>query len=491
MPIGLAYIAAVLERDGCDVRVVDCLVSQYTAEKIRKAVGEHQPDIVGTTSVTLNYPVASEILRYCKEASPDAVTVIGGPHVTFRPLETLTEAPWIDVVVRGEGEQTVLEIVRRRKLEDIAGIAYRAPEGIRLTKDRELITDLDALPLPARHLFPLSKYLALGCHCSLVAGRGCPFNCVFCVGSKMGGRRARYRDPRLIADEVETAIGYGFTEINFEDDLLTLNHDHVRTFCDEILSRGLRFNWSAFSRADTVNAEILPRMNAAGCTWLLYGVESGNQAILDRAKKKITLDRIRQGVELAKEHGIEVMASFIIGLPGETRETLQDTVDFARELGAFYGFNVLAPFPGTEVWERAAEYGIEILTDDWTKYDANQAVSRTQEVGPDEVNEVLRDYYEALGVPPIGSDAQADQAGGGSGRRRSRSTLAWYILQNDVIESLGGLRAGADPVKELVNKVAERTQYPRDHVDENIRRWVVAGLLRHDSSGDHVVWRWS
>ncbi|HEY49472.1 MAG TPA: radical SAM protein [Dehalococcoidia bacterium] len=492
MPLGPAYIAAVLEARGYEVQVLDLLVSKYSRDKIRKELESYQPDIVGVTSVTMNYPVASDILKYCKSVDKDIITVIGGPHVTFCPVETLNEAPWIDIVVRREGEQTMLDIVGGKKLDEIEGIAFRADsKEIQLTGERGLIQNLDELPLPARHLFPLSRYHALDVHASIIAGRGCPFNCIFCVGSKMGGRRARYRNPKLVVDEVEQVLGYGFKEVNFEDDLLTLNHRHLYAICDEIAGRGLKFNWSVFSRADTVNLELLRRMKAAGCNWMLYGVESGNQEILDTVKKKITLDKIREGVRLGQEAGINVMASFIIGLPGETRETLNETDQFAQELGASYGFNVLAPFPGTEVREKAEEYGIEILTNDWAKYDANRAVTRTAGAGPEEINETLQQYYKRLKLlfAEIEKVDEADLIE--AMRPRGPSALGWTLLHGDVIESLGMMELAGDPIKDLANKVAELVPYPPEQVSECIERWVGRGLLKYDLKEGHLVWRWS
>ena len=489
MPLGPAYIAAALENAGYEVEVLDLLVSKCSDDKVRSKIEDYAPDIVGMTSVTMNYPVASEILKLCKSIDRDITTVIGGPHVTFCPLQTLEEAPWVDVLVRGEGDQTMLEIVGGRKLEEIAGIAFRSDGSPQLTGERSLIQDLDALPLPARHLFPLSRYHALDVHASVVAGRGCPFNCIFCVGSKMGGRRARYRDPKLVVDEIEQALAAGFREVNLEDDLLTLNHKHVYRFCDEIIARGLTFNWSAFSRVDTVNVDLLRRMKEAGCTWLLYGIESGNQQILDTAKKKITLDMIRTAVAMGREAGIEIMASFIIGLLGETVETMRETFDFAVELETFFGFNVLAPFPGTEVRERAAEYGIEILTDDWSKYDANTPVTRTEGAGPDELNATLNRYFKALDIPS--SELEAD--GTGSGDRahpRLRSPLAWAVLSDDVIERVGRVSLTADPLEGLVSSLAEAVPYSRDEIDESVRDWYGRGLLRCDQRSDFAVWSW-
>jgi len=489
MPLGPAYIAAILEKNGHEVQILDLLVAKYSKEKITRKIAEYQPDIVGLTSVTMNYPIASEIIKHCKSVNEDIITVIGGPHVTFCPVETLNEAPWIDIVVRREGEQTMLDIVSSKKLEDIDGIAFRS-DGIKLTGERRLIQDLDGLPLPARHLFPLSRYHALDVHASVIAGRGCPFNCIFCVGSKMGGRRARYRNPKLVVDDIEQALACGFKEVNFEDDLLTLNHRHLYAICDEINARGLKFNWSVFSRADTVNLELLRRMKEAGCTWMLYGVESGNQQILDTAKKKITLEKIREGVRLGKEAGINVLASFIIGLPGETKETLKETDQFAQELGTSYGFNVLSPFPGTEVREKAEEYGIEILTNDWSKYDANRAVTRTEGAGPKEINQLLHQYYQRIKF--LFSELEkADEADLiGAMKPREDSTLAWALLQGDVIENLGGVETKGDPVESLANRVAEIMPYPPHKVSASIKRWVEEGLLKYDLKGQHLVWRW-
>jgi radical SAM superfamily enzyme YgiQ (UPF0313 family) len=490
MPMGLAYIAAVLEQGGNEVQVLDLLVSKCSNEKIRSKVEEYEPDIVGVTSVTMNYPIASSILECCKGVNKDIITVIGGPHVTFCPEQTLNEAPWIDIVVRGEGEQTMLDIVGGKKLEDVDGIAYRSG-GIKLTRERSLIQDLDRLPLPARHLYPLSRYHALDCHCSLVTGRGCPFNCIFCVGSKMGGRKARYRDPRLVVDEIEQALDYGFTEVNMEDDLLTLNHRHVHAFCDEILARGLKFNWSVFSRVDTVNLELLRKMKTAGCTWMLYGVESGNQQILDTVKKKITLDKIREGVRLGKEAGIDVMASFIIGLPGETKETLRENIRFAMELETTWGFNVLSPFPGTEVRENAQEYGVEILTDDWTQYDANTPVSRTAGAGPEDIAAALSEYHRGLTeyLARLEKEGKSDEIA--ASQARKGSALAWTLLQGDIIEDIGAMALDGDPVDAFVGRVAKIVDDPRDQVDKSIRKWVDRGLLKYHIDGGHLSWRWS
>ena len=489
IPMGLLYLAAILEQNDYEVDVLDLLVSRYTKDKIRRKLEQYQPDIVGVTSVTMNYHTASDILKHCKSVNPDVVTVIGGPHVTFASVETLNEAPWIDIVVMGEGEQTLVDIVSGKKLDYIDGIAFRS-DGVKVTAQRALIENLDELPLPARHLFPTSRYHALASHCSLITGRGCPFNCIFCVGSKMGGRRARFRDPKLVVDEIEQGLALGFGEVNLEDDLFTLNHTHLHAICDDIIARGLKFKWSVFARVDTVNPVVLQKLKLAGCDWLCYGIESGNQQILDIVKKKITLDKIRESVKMAKDAGVNVLASFILGLPGETKETLLQTMEFAQELDTYYGFHVLAPFPGTEVREKADEYGLEILTSDWAKYDANRPVSRTKGASPEDITDALHKYYRGLRiVPDEPEESKGDRVEPAKPQRRS--PLAWALLSGDVIESLGGIEHRQGPVEDLADRIAKLIPYPPQQIRENLTSWVEQGLMKYDLKDGHLVWRWA
>jgi len=496
MPLGLGYIAAVLEKNGFEVEVLDLLMSQYSEEKVYRCMAEFRPEVVGVTAVTMNYPISSNILRLCKRFDENAITVIGGPHVTFCAEQTLREAPWIDIVARGEGEYTMLDIVSGKKLPEIEGLVFRKEDGVVTTPDRPWIENLDELPSPARHLFPLSKYRAFSAGGSLITGRGCPFNCIFCSGHRMTGRRVRLRNPKLVVDEMQLVQELGFDEIYVEDDLLTLNHKHVNAICDEIVNRGLKIKWNAFSRVDTVNRELMRKMKQAGCFGLLYGVESGNQEILDRAKKKITLEKVRQAVALANELGVKAVGSFILGLPGETRDTMRQSYDFARQLGTPYGFHVLAPFPGTEVREKAEEYGITILTDEWSQYDANRAVTATPDAGPREVRETLRQYYSEVRRYIRYQDTQA-RAGGLSGaemdevRLRHRRRFVWSLVKNDRIENLGPLEMGESPTKDLALRLAESLSLPLHQAEEQAVELEAEGLLVPQVVDSHVLWSWS
>ncbi|MHA1711577.1 MAG: B12-binding domain-containing radical SAM protein [Candidatus Freyarchaeota archaeon] len=500
IPLGITYLAAVLEKNGFEVEVLDLLVSRYSDEKVVRKVEEYKPDVVGATSVTMNFPKASRILKLAKEAKEDVLTVIGGPHVTFSDVRTLREAPWIDVVVRGEGEYTLLDIVRGRGFHSIDGITYREDGEIVRNRDRKLIENLDELPFPARHLLPLSKYMAYHSGCSLITGRGCPHRCIFCVGSKMMGRRVRLRNPKLVVDEIEEVLGYGFDEIIFEDDTFTLNHKHAFAVCDEIISRGLKFRWCANARVDTVTRELLEKMKEAGCYFVMFGVESGNQEILDKCKKRITIEEVRKAVKMAKELGISILSSFILGLPGETKETIEQTMRFAEELGPFYGFHLLAPFPGSEVRERADELGIVILTDDWSRYDANRAVTRTHAVSAEYLNKVVREFTRGVMRELSEKFKKADQGllspeEVKSLNVRRRQRLAWHLLKWDLIEEYGRIPYdGVDPVQRLTERLYEvrlEGKFPWDFVVSTVKYYMDKGILGYRVEDGVTIWSWA
>jgi radical SAM superfamily enzyme YgiQ (UPF0313 family) len=459
-------------------------------------MAEFGPEVVGITAVTMNYPASSNILKLCKRFDENVITVIGGPHVTFCAEQTLREAPWIDIVVRGQGEQTMLDIVSGKKPAEIEGLVFREGDGMVTTGDRPWIEDLDELPFPARHLFPLAKYRAFNAGGSLITGRGCPFNCIFCAGHRMTGRRVRLRNAKLVVDEMQMVQELGFKEIYIEDDLLTFNHAHVYAICDEILNRGLKIKWNAFSRVDTVTRELVKKMKEAGCVGLLFGVESGNQEILDRVKKKITLKKVKQAVALTKETGMRVVTSFILGLPGETKKTMRQSYDLANRLNAPYSLHVLAPFPGTEVREKAQEYGMTILTDDWSKYDANRVVTTTPGAGAKDVERVLHQYYDDIKrynrhQKRLEREGRLSDEDVQEIRRRRGQRFAWSLLKNDYIENLGPLEIRESPTKDLGLRLAASLSLPLQQVEEELMRLEAEGLLIPQVADGHVLWSWS
>ena len=290
----LIFLGTVLRQAGIEVEILDLLSTRYSLKKIEDRLNRYQPDVVGATSVTMNFPAAVKILQHCKAITPEVKVIMGGPHVTFTAEKTLRDFPEVDIIVRGEGEETIQDLVfalaKGKSLEETKGITFRRNGTIVRTEDRPFIKDLDLLPLPDRTLFPLSRYLAMHVPASVLSSRGCPTGCSFCVGYRMTGRQGRFRNPLRVLDEIESAHLLGFQEICIDDDLFTRNRRHVYAICDEIGCRGLKFKMYIFARVDTVDAPLLKKLKEAGCAMICFGLESGNQKVLDLANKRTTLE---------------------------------------------------------------------------------------------------------------------------------------------------------------------------------------------------------
>ena len=405
-PLGLAYLAAALSEVGIEAKILDLVVFPYSRTLLQNMLEQYRPQMAGLTAVTMTFDNAMDVIRDIKRLNPDIVTVMGGPHVTFCARQTLRNHSELDIVVLGEGERTIVELSRAVDMganwSSVNGIAYRSGVEVCRTAQREPVTDLDDLPLPARHLLPLGRYRALGMPVSLTTSRGCPFKCIFCVGRKMVGSRIRYRSAKKIVDEMQYLKTLQFHQINIADDLFTADKKHCLAVCDEIVKRRLNITWTSFARVDTVSEKILAAMKTAGCSAISFGIESGNPQILKTIKKGITREQVVKAVNMCRRTGIKPYASFILGLPGETSQTIRETMAFGEELkshGLSYGFHLLAPFPGTEIRENSDLYGIKILTDDWSEYHANRAIVETPAVDRQTLDKIViswEDEYNQL-----------------------------------------------------------------------------------------------
>jgi radical SAM superfamily enzyme YgiQ (UPF0313 family) len=499
--VTIPYLAAALRAEGHEVEVLDLLLARTTPEKIERRMASLRPELVGITSVTLNHHIASFIAEVVRKCDPAVPIAMGGPHVSFEIEGSFRDLPALDFIGIGEGEHTMVELARalegRMDLRDVKGLALRDGERIQRNAPRPLEDDLDQLPTPARDLVPLSRYLAFDANASVVTSRGCPYSCIFCSAPAWTGRQVRYRTPSLCVDEIEELARAGFTEITIEDDLFTLYRKHFLAVCDELVRRDTGIRWNAFSRVDTISPEIVETMARAGCQAICFGVESGNQEILDLVKKKSDLQKVKEAMRMTQAVGISALASFIIGLPGETEETLRKTVAFADELhqefGSLYGFHILAPFPGTEVRERAAEYGLEILSNDWTRYDANHVVTRTPGAAPSAIQQVADAYDETMERYLAYQDGL--YAGGKlegyekkTYLRRRRQSLLWKLLLGDVIEGL--LPLPRDPVAGLAAGVAEATGVEPAFARAEMERVLALGALvpRESEGGTRFAW---
>ncbi len=500
-PLGLCYAAAACEAAGAEVIIIDYIVSRYTPEKLAAELDRFQPDVVGTNSVTMNFPQAIRIIQDAKRHRPEVITMMGGPHVSFDVQNTLTRYPELDLIVIGEGEETIKELIpalpHRGRWQSIAGIAFQQNGTVVTTAHRPLIADLDTLPLPARHLLPLSRYLALGFPVSIITSRGCPNKCIFCLGRRMVGHKPRFRSPDKVVDEIEQILTYGFTWINIADDLFTASKKRVQALCDEINRRRVKFVWSAFARVNTVDPEMLATMKAAGCDSIGFGVESGNQEILKTANKGITLAQIRQAVAWSKAAGLRVHASFIVGLPGETHDTLAETQRFAESLDVEYGYHLLAPFPGTTLRENIDQYDLQILTDDWSRYDANQAIMRSSKLAPEEMDAFVKALYQKHEIK--NTEAEKRYFAGQSPPEEfmmfegcHRMKLVFELFARDIIETHGTQPVnGTDPLTPLSQAVTRVTGMDAGLVQRSLQSFVQAGYLKSRPVADGRQWFWT
>ncbi len=506
-PLGLAYLAGALEAAGVTVRLLDSVVAPMNNGYLTKALETFAPHWVGVTAVTMTVNRALDIVRQVKAVDPTVRTVMGGPHVSFTAEATLEETSELDLIVRGEGEETLVALVAadgdRDAWAEIAGLSFRRGSQVLHTTDPPVLPDIDRFSPPARHLLPLGRYRTLGMPVSLTTSRGCPYPCIFCVGRKVMGARVRYRQPHAVADEMVDLAGKGFTQINLADDLFTANRRHCLAVCDAIIARGIDIRWSAFARVDTVSAEILERMQAAGCQAVSFGIESGSPEILQRVRKGIRLDQAVEAVKMCRAAGIAPHASFILGLPGETPETLAHTMAFAERLeqeGLCYGFHLLAPFPGTEVHTRAADYGLTILSTNWDDYHANRAVCTPEDLAPDRLDaqvekweQRLHGYLENIRRKMDGGTATPEERE--QVLNMERTVILYELMMAEVLNGIELKTAAAAPEEDQLRQIARQAaehlpaftlDQVADALHEAHRR---RGLQRVRLDG-HIRWDW-
>ncbi|MCZ2807723.1 MAG: radical SAM protein [Candidatus Bathyarchaeota archaeon] len=404
-PLGLAYMAAVLEQEDFEVRIMDCPVSEMNHEKLRADLASFEPTLIGIACMTPTIQSALKSARAAKEACPDAKVIMGGPHATFADKQILTEEVAVDIVVRGEGEETLLELAQHspklEKLHEIKGITFRKNDQIIQTPDRPFIQNLDELPRPAYNYIPIEKYRIHGKRfLPIMTSRGCPFQCTFCVASQLFGAKLRARSPKNVVDELEWLRDvYGAEGVSFQDDTLTLDRKRILDICDGIIERKIRLPWGCGTRADAVSREVLAKMRKAQCNEVYFGVESGCQKILDAVKKKVSIEQCEKAVRWAKEEGIFVGVSSIIGYPGETKETLKQTLDLIHRIEPDDAWLCYAtPFPGTELRALVESMGWK-MSEDWTLYNSGYPIFEDPLFPAEEINRMRKTFYDKFNSP--------------------------------------------------------------------------------------------
>jgi radical SAM superfamily enzyme YgiQ (UPF0313 family) len=367
-PLGLLYIGAVLKKAGHDVKLLDIDLENVTEQSFKEVLREFKPSVLGITSVT---PTIKDAVKWAREAkihNPSIRVVVGGIHATIAPLE-LAKEPSIDFVVVGEGERTVVELLKKMEgkaaeYEDVKGIVFKDKGKTIMNQARELIADMDEMPIPDRSLlrYPERYVPPDAVHtpvATIMTSRGCPGDCTFCCTKQIFTRHVRLRSVDNILSELDTLVNvFKVKEVHIADDTFTINKKRVLEFCDKVKKKnyGIHFEFMNGIRADCVDEEILGALRSIKVRNVGFGVESGSKEVLRLAKKNIDMEKVRRAFKLSKRFGFETWAFFIIGLPGENSATVRESIEFAKELDPdFAKFLILKPYPGSEVFQYLSE----------------------------------------------------------------------------------------------------------------------------------------
>lgn len=398
-PISLTETAAVLVQRGHEVKVNDCSVEGVDSEKLKQIVADFQPDlfIMNSTTPSLNFDMT--IPAMIKEVSPASRIAAFGIHVGTLPDDSFKLSDALDFIVRGEPEMTIADLAdslaNGGEVENIPGLSFRINGSVHHGPPREFIKDINELPYPAWDLIDLDNYklpFSGRRFLMVTTARGCPYKCTYCVAQSYYGKKVRIRKPELIVDELEhLKQKYGVEDFFFWSESFTIVKKAIKDLCREILDRNLNIRWVCNSRVDNIDLELLELMKKAGCWMISYGVESGEQRILDEIKKDITVEEIRAAIALTRKVGFQIAGHFVLGLPGDTKESLKKTYDFACSLDLDYAqFYCASPWPGSEFYNTAKSEGW-LTTDNWDEFEQDKSVTNYPGLSAREITE-FRDW---------------------------------------------------------------------------------------------------
>ncbi len=378
LPVSLVYLAGYLEREGYNIRIFDGQVETMSASTIESRVREFSPDIVGITCMTPMVTETHLVAEVVKGMDPSISVVVGGIHPTILPNDVISD-PNIDVIVRGEGEATfqeLIEVLPDGDLRGITGITFMDGDEVVSTGNRELVDDLDLLPMPARHLVNYEGYHQVPDAVfaeplrEILTSRGCPFRCIFCSARMMSGYKYRYHSPERVLEEVDLLVNkYGARQIAALDDNFVVDRQRTVDICEGLIRKGYhkKVVWTAAARGDQVDLELLKLMKKAGFALLSYGVETGVPRLLEMIQKNETMEQIQQAVTWTREAGLKTRGTLILGLPTETIEDSRATIEWAKTLKLdFAKFSLATPYPGTVLFDIAVKQGMEVK--DWSHF---------------------------------------------------------------------------------------------------------------------------
>lgn len=411
-PLGLLYIAGyLLKQAEHEVGIIDSQVERLDYDSLKERIRAFSPDIVGITAMTFTLLDVVRTVDVIKKINPGIKIVLGGPHPTIYPEETIN-LPGVDFVVVGEGERVFADLLdalgNKDALKAVKGIVFKDEGTIHNIGRAPFIEDLDSLPFPARQLTPYKQYTSLLAKdktiTTVFTSRGCPYNCTFCDRPALG-KAFRKRSAKNVVDEIELCFGMGIKEFLVYDDTFTVDKERVTAICEEIIKRNLKIRWDIRARINTVDNYMLDKLKSAGCQGIHYGIESGVQRILELINKNITLDDARRVIRMTKAKKIKTLAYFMIGLPTETRDDIIKTLSFAKELAPDYlHVTVFTPFPSTRIYQDGLKDGT-IKRDYWRDFAAFPQEGFTPpfwgaNFTKDELSKMLVDSYKSFYLRP-------------------------------------------------------------------------------------------
>jgi len=392
-PLTLTYLAAIL-RKKYDIRLIDATAENISLEGLKEIIRSFLPQILVINTAVPSIYGDLEVAKVAKEIDNKIKTIAFGIFTTLLPEETLRLGSGVDYAIVGEPEWAVKDLVehlvQEKDVSQVRGLVYRENSDILLTEEQDLSqNNLDELPFPARDLIKRERYTLplTGKPFALVnIGRGCPYDCTFCIANIYYGKEFRRRSIESIGDELtECKYKLGITNFLFWGESFTLYPEYGEAICDEIIKRNLDIQWSTTSRVDTLTPRLLEKMKKAGCILLGLGIESTSQEILDRARKKVKAEKAKEAIALCRKAKIKTMGHFIFGLPGETKKTAKNTIRFIIKSGLDYCQCYCAiPYPKTELYKTAKENDW-ITSYDWPRYELTDSVLKTKELEPEEV----------------------------------------------------------------------------------------------------------
>jgi len=411
-PLNLAYIAAIAEQHGHEVRIIDAEAENKSDREVIEETASFKPDIIGLTSTTPFFHTVERLAEGLEAKLPNIPKVIGGQHITVLKEKAFSRHYKYGFI--GEADNSWPEFLecfsRGKSISSVQGLLYRDGDEVRFTGKPPPVTDVDGIPFPSRHLLPMNKYF-IGTmkgrknFSPIMTIRGCPFKCIFC-STQVFGKSLRKRSPQKVVEEIKSVIDtYGITHFIFLDDTLTLDRKHFNEICDLILENKLNITFEGSTRANLVDESLVAKMAKAGMIRISFGLESVNEGIRKIMRKEVPLESYSEANRLTNKYGIETLNSCMIGLPGETRETIKETLKYLRKSREIKQANIsiAVPYPGTELYEMAigGQHGLKLLDDDFShyrRYDA--AVMQVGDLSPQDLMELQNDAFVSIYSAP-------------------------------------------------------------------------------------------